>query len=124
MRVARGQIWMAAVPYNEDPTQTKHRPVLVIGTSPKGPTEDSVVLVLPITSFGGGGGFKNGDVPLLNWRRFGLDRGSYVRARRLWGADPRALDRTRGSLGSVSEDVMSQVLTEIMTFFRAPDPPT
>jgi mRNA-degrading endonuclease toxin of MazEF toxin-antitoxin module len=117
MNVARGEIWRALVPYNDNPVDAKRRPVLVLGFSAHGPTEDSVILVAPITSFGDGGRARNGDVPLLNWRNFGLDRGSYVRARRIWGADPKAFDQSRGCLGKVSEDVMSQVLTEIMPFF-------
>ena len=117
MRVARGQIWRAMVPYNDDPAEAKRRPVLVLGFSAHGPNEDSVILVAPITSFGDGGRPRNGDVALLNWRQFGLDHGSYVRARRIWGADPKVFDQQRGCLGSVSEDVLSQVLTEIMPFF-------
>lgn len=106
------------MPYNEDPQNSKERPVLVIGWSDHGPGEDSVILVAPITNFGSGGQARNGDIPILNWRRLGFAKPSWVRARRIWGASPAAFDRARGSLGSVTETEMSQVLTEVSNLFK------
>ncbi|WP_086935697.1 type II toxin-antitoxin system PemK/MazF family toxin [Rhodococcus erythropolis] len=117
MRVQRGQIWIARVPYNDDPVESKRRPVLVIGFSAHSPRDDAVILVAPITSFGDGGQPKLGDVELLNWRKFGLSHGSYVRARRIWGASPAAFDQAKGALGEVNESVMSRVLTEVSALF-------
>ncbi|WP_082893185.1 type II toxin-antitoxin system PemK/MazF family toxin [Rhodococcus qingshengii] len=117
MIVQRGQIWLARVPYNDDPDESKLRPVLVIGFSAHTSRDDAVVLVAPITSFGDGGQAKFGDVALLNWRKFGLSHGSYVRARRIWGASPAAFDQAKGSLGEVNESVMAQVLTEVSALF-------
>jgi len=116
-QAARGEIWHAHVPYTDKPRQRKHRPVVILGVSKMGRNQDQVVLVVPITSFGDGGAAKEGDVELLDWARYGLSKRSWVRARRLWGADPRVLDKKRGSSGSVPADVVSAILLEIERLF-------
>ncbi len=116
-KVARGEVWYAQVPYNDDPAQAKHRPTVVLGVSAMGTNQDQVVLVVPITSFGDGAGPKGGDIELTDWQRFGLKKPSWVRARRLWGADPRVFDRRRGPVGSVSSSVMSAILLEVERLF-------
>ncbi len=117
-RVQRGEIWHAHVPFTDDPDQRKHRPVVVLGFSRTGRNQDNVVLVVPVTSFGEGASPKEGDVELSDWANFGLKKPSWVRARRLWGADPRVFDQRRGPSGSVSSEVMSLILLEIQKLFR------
>ncbi|WP_419719823.1 type II toxin-antitoxin system PemK/MazF family toxin [Micrococcus terreus] len=115
--VKRGEIWRACVPYNEDPANGKERFVVVLGASPQGREEDEVVLVAPITSFGDGGRCRNGDVPILNWRNVtGLNKASWIRARRVWGANPNALVGSSPA-GSVETGTMDQVLATIAEFF-------
>ncbi|MGV0050801.1 type II toxin-antitoxin system PemK/MazF family toxin [Mycobacterium colombiense] len=118
MRVNRGEVWLARVPYNENPQEAKQRRVVVLGWSPIGPLEDSVILVAPVTSFGEGGQPRNGDIAILNWRRLGFLKPSWVRARRIWGANPAAFDRTKGSLGSVTDTELTQILTEVANLFK------
>jgi mRNA-degrading endonuclease toxin of MazEF toxin-antitoxin module len=118
--VAAGQIWMAAVPYKEDPDEAKYRPVVVVTVSPQGPNEDNVVVLVPITGFHSGGSAKNGDVPVLNYRNIpGLSSGdgAWVRARRLWSADVAALDARRGVIGTMPKDVMDAIYAVIISLF-------
>jgi mRNA-degrading endonuclease toxin of MazEF toxin-antitoxin module len=69
---ARGQVWRADVPFNEEPAAGKYRPVVIVGFSRFGPTEDGVLLVVPVTSFGQGGQAKNGDVEIVDHGQAGL----------------------------------------------------
>jgi len=117
MRLKRGQVWRAAVPFNDDPEQTKLRPVVVIGWSRVGLDQDSVVLVVPITTFGSGGRPREGDVEIPDPQSGGLNKRCWVRARRVWAADPAAFDRQTGSTGSVSPQVMAEILIEIEKLF-------
>lgn len=106
------------MPYFDDPSTRKHRPTLIVGWSEQGPAEDSTILVVPITSFGGGGSPRNGDVPVLNEQLAGLNRRSWVRARRLFGADTAAFDPDRRQRrGTVDNDTLEQVLLEIEGLF-------
>lgn len=111
-KFARGQVWRADVPFNDEPAAGKYRPVVVVGFSRFGPDEDGVLLVVPVTSFGDGGNPKNGDVVIEDHVTAGLRSRSWARARRLWGLNPRALDLQRGSTGTVSPEVMSEILLE------------
>jgi mRNA-degrading endonuclease toxin of MazEF toxin-antitoxin module len=117
VNIARGQIWYGWFPFKDAPDKDKHRPVLVLGLSPTGAGEDAVVLVAPITSFGEGGRALNGDVPVLNWRRCGLGKASWIRARRVWGADVKSLDRSRGPVGNVDTAAMDAVLKVVAALF-------
>jgi mRNA-degrading endonuclease toxin of MazEF toxin-antitoxin module len=116
-KFARGQVWRADVPFNDEPAAGKYRPVVIIGHSRFGPNEDGVLLVVPVTSFGDGGDPKNGDVVIEDHSTAGLRSKSWARARRLWGLNPAALDRLKGSTGTVSADVMSQILLEAEKLF-------
>lgn len=117
--ISPGEVWWAAVPYKENAENSKHRPVVVVATSPTGRREDVVVLVVPITGFHGGAQPKRGDVS-LDWRTIGgLTGESWVRARRVWAADPAALDRNKGCVGKLSRDEMSRVYTEVLGLFES-----
>ena len=115
--VRRGEIWYAQVPFKDDPTQTKLRPVVVLGWSKQGGSQDSVILVVPVTSFGVGASPKEGDIEITNWPACGFNKPSWVRARRLWGADPQVFNVRRGPLGTVTNEVMSAILVEIERLF-------
>lgn len=118
MLFTRGDIWHAFVPYNDNPDESKRRPVLVLAVSPQGHEDDRVIVVAPITSFGDGGGAKSGDVPILNWRNInGLDKASWVRARRVWGADTRAFDTQSGRAGTVDQTTLTNVIVEFGKLF-------
>ncbi|GAA2242947.1 hypothetical protein GCM10010413_52070 [Promicromonospora sukumoe] len=116
-KFARGQVWRADVPFNDEPAAGKYRPVVVIGISKFGNDEDGVLLVVPVTSFGDGGSPRNGDVVIDDHSQAGLKGRSWARARRLWGLSPRALDAQKGSTGTVSPEVMSAILTEVEKLF-------
>jgi mRNA-degrading endonuclease toxin of MazEF toxin-antitoxin module len=116
VRFVRGQIYEAWVPFKDAPDNQKLRPVLVLGWSAVGATEDGVVLVAPITSFGDGGRARGGDVLIANWATAGLTKPSYVRARRLWGADPQMFHR-QSAKGKVDEATMAAVLREVIALF-------
>lgn len=119
IEVEVGQVWRADVPFNDEPNAGKYRPVLVLGYSRFGKDEDNVVLVVSITTHGGRGVGRGGDVPLSAQEATaaGLRSAGWVRARRLWGLDPRALDSDKGPTGFVSEDLMSDVLKEVQRLF-------
>ena len=117
LTVVRGQVWYALVPYSEDPAKAKERPVLVLGASPQTPHDDRVIVVAPITGFSESGTARNGDVPILNWRNCGLNKPSWVRARRVWGADPAAFSTERGCTGTVDTKTVQLVLTEFAGLF-------
>lgn len=118
--VAPGQIWFTRFPFKDDPSQGKERPVVVVAVSPQGYDEDSVILLVPITGHHDGGLQRNGEIPVLNYRRIpGLSDGdgAWVQARRLWGADPAVLDVVRGPVGELPGEVLSQVYGEIIGLF-------
>ena len=118
--VSPGEIWWAAVPYKDDPEQTKWRPVVVVAVSPHGRDEDGVIVVAPIPGFHGDGKPRNGDIAVLNWRQIsGLSDGdgSWVHARRLWSTEFAAFDQNKGCVGELPKEVMSQVYTEIIGLF-------
>lgn len=110
LHLIAGQVRQAKVPYTDDPEQGKTRPVIVIGWSKFGYSEDDVVLVVPVTSFEGNPKVKNGDVE-LDWQLCGLPKPSWARARRLWGADPRAF--TNKIFGSVTQHELDMIYLEI-----------
>ena len=118
--VSVGQIWHTRFPFNDDPREGKERPVVVVGLSPQGPNEDSVVLLVPITGHHDGGRQRNGEIPVLNYRSIkGLSNGdgSWIQARRIWAADPKVLDFTQGPIGHLPEDLVSQIYSEILSLF-------
>lgn len=117
LKVKRGEIWRAYVPYTDAPNVTKRRPVLVLGWSKMGADQDNVVLVVPITSFGEGGQPREGDVEILNVTQCGLNKRSWARSRRLWGADPKVLDAAKGPRGPITNEAMSAILVEIERLF-------
>lgn len=110
---SRGDVFYADVPFNEAPENRKRRPVVVLGASPMNREEDQVVLVAQITSFGGGGHALGGDVPILNWRNLGFTKESWIRARRLWGANPSALSPYSANPPRVDDFTLTKVLNEI-----------
>lgn len=67
------EIWYAKVKFEDDPTQVKSRPVLVI--SP----EKCYILSLKITGTAPRGGYS-GEYALLKWKEAGLNKQSTVRA--------------------------------------------
>ena len=120
-----GEIWFAWVPYNDvspaGPTACdvpgKRRPVVILGWSVGGP--DSVVLVVPVTSFGGTNNARGGDIRISDSQLAGLEQNktSYVRARRLCGLNPKALDR-RGSVGRVSSTELDEIFKEVASLLH------
>lgn len=113
MVVQQGQIVWAKVPYNDDPEKGKHRPAVVLGSSPMSAGDDRVVLIAMITSFGDGGTPKLGDVELLDWSSLGLTKRSWVRARRLWGASPAAIKPPSGPIHRVDQITLGRIYQEI-----------
>lgn len=117
-----GDIYQAKFPFADDPSGAKFRPVVVVGFSRSGPGEDSIVLVVPVTSFRGQAGKqRSGDVvlsvnPAIDCTLPNLE-GSYVRARRLWSADPSAIDRSH-RFGRVSQSVMDAIYSELQRTLR------
>ena len=63
-------IWYAPFAFEEDPNQTKDRPVLIISTQPL------TCVVLKITS---AGKRDDDDYEIQKWQEAGLDRKSYIR---------------------------------------------
>jgi len=106
------------VPFTDDPEQQKHRPVVIIGWSTQDPrTDDRVVLVVPITSFGEVPAPRRGDIEIPNWQACGLEKRSWVRARRLWGASPEAIDRRKGCTGNLWPETLVDVISEFSQLF-------
>ena len=114
MNLTSGEIRIAAIPFKDQPAQAKRRPVVVIGWSPMGAAEDEVVLVVPITSYDGQPKPRNGDLP-IDWQAAGLQKQSWVRARRLWHADPKSLSHK--AIGKVSDNEYAMILLEIESLF-------
>jgi hypothetical protein len=122
MRLHVGEIWYAYVPYNDGPFGSeaashatgKRRPVVILGWSRPGQqSSDDVVLVVPITSFGGGSHSVDGDIPLDDWKKMGLTKKSWIRARRLYSMAPRSLDEAHGQIGAISNHTLDLVYREI-----------
>lgn len=107
------------MPYSNEPSKRKHRPCVVISWSPQGASEDSIIVVVPITSFGDGGRPRNGDVLVLDDQMGGLSKRSWVRARRLFGADTAAFDpsrrQRRGVLDSMTLEAVLLEVEKVLT---------
>ena len=114
MAMRRGDVFEAWVPFKESRTgEGKLRPVVVVGASPMGRYEDQVVLVAAISAVGTP---LTGDVLIDEWRKLGMKKECWIRARRLYGIDPANVNQKR--LGRIPDDVMNEVLDEIAHFFK------
>ena len=113
----RGEIWRVSFPFGDVTTGAKVRPVLILGYSKRGLDQDETVLLAPITSFSSGGGPKQGDVEVPDWKQSGLSKLSWIRARRLWSPHPKMLVNSPRRPGVVSDAVLSEVLVEIQRLF-------
>ncbi len=113
MFVQQGQVVWAKVPYNDDPEKGKRRPAVVLGSSAMTYMDDRVVLLVMITSFGDGGSPKRGDIELLDWANLGLSKPSWVRARRLWGADPAAIQQPADPARCIDQFTLGRIYQEI-----------
>ena len=123
LQIARGDVWRSRFPYNDNPAQSKMRPIVILGYSKFGVGEDGNILVVPVSSFGDGGRPRKGDIQIDDIRRAGLDltKDSWVHARRLFCLHPNAFDAGKGAVkkGSVTSTVMSQILLEAEKLFSA-----
>lgn len=109
----QGQVVRATFPYKEDPEEGKSRPALVIGGSPGTPQDDNVLVVVLITSFGGGSAPLRGDVEITNWSQLGFTSRSWVRARRLWSPHPSVVTPFRTPTPSLDPFTLKKVFDEI-----------
>jgi len=112
-----GNIEYALVPYSDDPSTRKHRPVVILGWSKMGWGQDESILVVPITSYDGVPKPRDGDVR-LDWRAAGLAKDSWARARRVWGAHPHAFSTTKTSPGAISDNELRLIYIEIEALFK------
>ncbi len=118
--VAVGQIWITRFPFTDDPSKGKDRRVVIIGMSPQGYDEDAVVLLVPITGHHDGGLQRKGEIAVMNYRKIpGLASGdgAWIQARRLWAADPVVLNYDKGPVGTLPQELVSQIYGEIMKLF-------
>ncbi|WP_350279681.1 type II toxin-antitoxin system PemK/MazF family toxin [Kribbella sp. HUAS MG21] len=115
LKLQKGEVRRTWVPFNDQPSQAKFRPVVVLGWSKFGPGEDAVVLTVPITSFDGQAKPLNGDIE-LDWKACGLTKKSWARARRVWGVDPKIIDQ-HYCPGRITSSEMSLILLEIEAMF-------
>ncbi|OYO03383.1 type II toxin-antitoxin system PemK/MazF family toxin [Enemella evansiae] len=124
VKLTVGEVWRIYVPYNDGPFPPgsdtgKWRPGVVIGWSPEVVSSQQplgaqpVVLVVPITSFGDGGQPRDGDVPVADYQAAGLTKPSWIRARVLFSAHPKAFRGGTGPLGRVSRHELRAIFAEI-----------
>lgn len=113
-----GDVWYAWVPYNDRAAAGKGRPVVVLGWSPNSLVDDSVVLLVPVSSYGGQPKPRNGDIQIADPNLAGLLKPSWIRARRVFNVHPSALDARRGKLGQISQGELNATYTEIAKLFR------
>jgi hypothetical protein len=110
-----GDIWRIHFPYGDQPG-FKMRPVVVVGASPMGHTEEEVVLVAMITSRVHQR--RNGDVVIGNYQAAGLPKPSIIKARRLFSASPSMFTYSGGvHLGCVDSVTLESVMNEIAALF-------
>jgi mRNA-degrading endonuclease toxin of MazEF toxin-antitoxin module len=118
LRLVVGDLWWTWVPYNDRARAGKDRPVVILGWSRASLVDDSVVLVVPVTSFDSVPKPKAGDIEIKNLKQAGLNKPSWVRARRVFNVVPAALDRSRGAIGFVGQDEMAAIYTELASLLR------
>ncbi len=93
-----GDIALVHFPFT-DASASKKRPVLIVGVSPTGPSEDEIVVTVQIT----GSEFrisnpKKGDLLISDWTKAKLHKRSLVRCRRLFGVRPNDILKVFGQL--------------------------
>jgi mRNA-degrading endonuclease toxin of MazEF toxin-antitoxin module len=118
--IQRGQVWNAMVPYNES-QGGKFRPSVIVGWSSFARNDDHNVLIVPSYTFGGDSSKAlGGDMPLADPTLAGLTTASRIRCRRLMTLNPRVFDFSKGPLGTVSNNDLNMILTEVEKLFAAP----
>lgn len=130
---AQGQVWYAYIPYTDGPDfiteeTGKYRPVVILGWSKHGPTEDGNFVVVPITSFSDSheGKVRKGDIEISNLRKAGLERNkpSFIRARRFLTINYASFDLRKGiRQGVISDDELDAIIDELSDMID-PDPRT
>jgi mRNA-degrading endonuclease toxin of MazEF toxin-antitoxin module len=115
-----GQLWIINIPHTDDPSKTDRRPAVIVGWSQFGENQDRVILFVPITTFGGGGHPRSGDVKIPDPAQFGLSPNSYVHARRITPIHPILLTPNDGPKDSLDMGTMDKILKELETLFDVP----
>lgn len=109
-------VWFAQIPYNDTVQGGKLRPVVIVGLSMQGAGHDPVAVIVPITSYSGVPKALCGDVEIKEWAQCGLIKPSWARSRRIWGMNPRLLEK-RGPIGQLTPPTMNLIFGEIGTLF-------
>ena len=102
----RGEVWWAIFPYEEDPTQYKHRPVVVIDQDIVG------ILSVKVTSQSVRDKY---DVEIVNWQYAKLNKSSVVRVSKLITILESDFDR---KIGKLHPDDLLNVETTLMEWIK------
>jgi hypothetical protein len=107
------------VPFNDQPS-AKDRPAVILGWSPFTPHDDHNILIVPVYTFGGDPSKAlGGDISLSNARECGLAEGAFIRCRRLQSLHPNALRLAAGPRGTLTNEDLTSVLTEVQKLFAS-----
>ena len=98
--MARGQVWLASVPFQEDPSSSKNRPVIVLGEFPDGDVFAAKVTSQDVEARGGKAYRLDG------YKRYGLRKMSWVNLGHALKLPP---GRFMVKFGSIPHDVLRDI---------------
>lgn len=115
--MTRGDVALVWFPFSRAEEQPyKKRPVLVLNALGDG--ADEAVVCVMVT--GNEARWRNpgrSDVPLADWRSYGLAKESIVRTRRIWTGQSRDFERV---LGTVDDRTLASVCSLVVDLVRPP----
>lgn len=115
-----GDIIDATVPFT-DADGRKRRPVVVLGwTDPQDRNRDRNILVLPITSFGGGTSPTKDDIRVSVTSSMTVSPESYIRSARLMSIRPSATFPACHR-GALTDDDLLAAITRVTHLFSSPN---
>lgn len=92
MNLEIGDIFYLEIAYEDDPSQSKKRPVIIIDES-----EDGIFLLVSTTSKPRNNTLTFHDrykIPILNWQKSGLKKPSWCKAKRLFAIPKSVIETT------------------------------
>lgn len=99
-----GEVWYVNFPYEEDPSQSSHRPCIILDV------ENLEVLSMKVTKHEPRDEY---DVPIFKWREANLDYPSYARVKKTILITKDSFDR---KIGDIHRDDLNNITRKFMEY--------
>jgi len=113
--IARGEIWRARFPFQDDLMKGKTRPCLILGWTESSAHSDQKVWVMPFSSLSDGDVVKKNDYEVKSWQECNLSQGSYLRTGRVASVDFETLQERIGTATQDLVDAAFQAVGDNLT---------